>query len=84
MKKQTKQTINGKEYTFQKVSAMEFIRIKERSTDDKGIMRDSLFFEEMAEHVIIEPKIDLELFDDVQELDDIMKAATFLHIGKKR
>lgn len=84
MKKQTKITINKIEYTFQKVSAMEFIRIKERATDDKGIMRDSLFFEEMAEHVIVDPKIDLETFDDVQELDEIMKAATFLHIGKKR
>lgn len=79
-----KKTINGVEYTFQKLGAMEFIRLKERSTDEKGVLRDSLFFEELAEHVIVDPKLDLETFEDVMELDEVMKHATFLHIGKKR
>lgn len=79
-----KKEINGVEYTFQKLSAMDWIRLKERSTDEKGILRDSLFFEEIAEHVIVDPKIDLEEFEDAEELTEIMRAATFLHIGKKK
>lgn len=79
-----KKTINKVEYTFQKLSAMEWIRLKERSTDERGILRDSLYFEEIAEHVIVNPKIDLESFEDAEELTEIMQAATFLHIKRKK
>lgn len=82
MAKQLKKTINGLEYTYQKLSAMEWIRLKERSVDEKSIIRDSLFFEEVAEHIIVDPKIDVEEFEDYEELTEVMKHATFLHQGK--
>lgn len=83
MAKQEKRIIRGKEYTFQKLSAMDFIRLKERSQDEHGKLSDSLYFEELAEHVIVKPKLDLEEFEDITELHEIMRVATFLHKGSK-
>jgi hypothetical protein len=84
MGKQIKKKIKGTEYTFQKLTAMEWIRLKERSQDENGRMRDSLYFKEIAEHVIVDPKLDLEVFEDAEELTEIMEVATFLHIKKKK
>lgn len=83
MTEQLKKTVNGVEYTYQKLSAMEWLRLKERSTDEMGIIRDSLFFEEVAEHIIVDPKINVEEFEELGELVEIMKHATFLHERKK-
>ncbi len=77
-----KKEIRGVEYTFQKIPAMDFVRMKERATNEKGQILDSLMFEELAEHVIVDPKIDLEEFDDVVELSEIMEEAISFQLSK--
>lgn len=79
-----KKEIGGVEYTFQKIPAMDFVRMKERATNDKGVLLDSAMFEELAEHVIVDPKIDLEGFEDVVELSEIMEEAISFQLSKKQ
>lgn len=80
--KTLKKKINGVEYTFQRLLAMDFVRMKERATNEKGQILDSAMFEELAEHVIVDPKIDLEEFDDVVELSEIMEEAISFQLSK--
>lgn len=80
----TKKTVCGVEYTFQKMQAMEFVRLRERCVGDNGRMLDSLYFEELAEHIIVQPKLDLENFEDYAELKEVMEAATMFQLGRKK
>jgi hypothetical protein len=77
-----KKKINGTEYTFQKLPAMEMVRLKERATDTSGNLVESLLFEELAEHVIVNPRLDLEEFEDYGELMEIMKVALDFQLSK--
>lgn len=76
-----KKTIRGTEYTFQKLSAMEFTRLKERATNENGVLLDSLLFEELAEHVIVNPRVDVEEFEEYDELAELMKFALTFQLG---
>lgn len=77
-----KKTIDGIEYTFQKLSAMEVVRMKERASNEKGILVDSLLFGELAEHVIVKPRIDIEAIDDYEVLKELMETALHFQLGK--
>lgn len=79
-----KKKINGTEYTFQKLPAMEMVRLKERSSDDRGTPIESLLFVELAEHVIVNPKLDLEEFQDYGELMEVMKEALDFQLTKSQ
>ncbi len=79
-----KKKINSTEYTFQKLPAMEMVRLKERATDTSGNLVESLLFEELAEHVIVNPRLDLEEFEDYGELMEIMKVALDFQLAKSQ
>ncbi len=79
-----KKKINSTEYTFQKLPAMEMVRLKERSSDDRGNLIESLLFVELAEHVIVNPKLDLEEFQDYGELMEVMKEALDFQLAKSQ
>lgn len=79
-----KKKINDVEYTFQRLSAMEFVRLKERAVGENGQVLDSKLFQEIAEHIIVEPRVDLEAFGDYEELKEIMETALRFQLNKKK
>ncbi len=66
-------TVNGVEYTLQKLPVRPALEIRSRCRDKNGNPDDVKLYEEMLEHVVIQPKKKLDDFEDVSELEELMK-----------
>ena len=81
MVKQKNVTINETEYTLQQVNALEWIRLRERSHKN-GVLSQEMFYRELLEHVVVNPKRKIEDFDEYMELEELMGEAVSLHIPR--
>lgn len=61
--------VDGKDYKLQKLAVRPALEIRER-TGGMGIE----FYEEMLEHVVIEPKLTIDDFEVVNHLDNLILA----------
>lgn len=78
---QKKQVIYEKEYTFQKISPREWMRLRKRCSKN-GVLDDEKFADEVLEHIVIEPKVKLDDFEDYGEVEDLVSAAVNFQYGK--
>ena len=74
--------IKGKEYTFQKLSAREWIRLRKRCTKNNNFDEEK-FIDELLEHVVVDPKITMDDFEDYGELEEVVAEATNFQSGKQ-
>ena len=65
-------TVNDVEYTLQKLPTMEALKIRQRAKTD-GDFDDIKMYESMLEHVVIKPKLGINDFNDVVDLEELMK-----------
>lgn len=72
---QKKVTINGTEYTFQKVVPREWLRMRDRCKNKNGIPIEERLYDEVLQHIVVNPKKRLDDFTDVQELEEVVTAA---------
>lgn len=84
MAKQTTVKVNGVEYTLQHPGARWYLSVIDRYTNAKGNLEREGYTAEILEHVVVNPKVTIEDFDD--DLGSLMelvrKAEAFL--GSKR
>lgn len=74
--------INGTDYTLQKISAREWIRMRKRCTKNNNF-DDEKFIEEILEHIIIDPKRKIDDFDDYAELEEVVAEAVNFQSGRQ-
>ena len=74
--------IFGTEYTFQKITAREWIRLKKRCTKN-GNFDEEKFIDEVLEHIVVEPKKTLDDFENYAELEEVVAEAVNFQSGKQ-
>lgn len=70
---QKKVTIRGTEYTLQNVPLKEFYKMQERNRDANGNPIASELYTEVFANVIVSPKVSWENYDDVEEVEELMR-----------
>lgn len=81
----TKKTVEvqGVEYTLQHPGTRAFVQIQDRIQMDNGNSSNEKLSEEIFKHVIVEPKVDFDYFDENEGYEELMsEASTFLRTGK--
>lgn len=74
--------VNGKKYKLQKLPVRPALELRQRANKD-GSVDDILFYEELLEHIVVEPKLELDDFEDVNELEKLMvEVMDFQYMGK--
>ncbi|MDO4719638.1 MAG: hypothetical protein Q4A78_03165 [Peptostreptococcaceae bacterium] len=73
---QKKITVNGTEYTMQNMPFKQYYEMQERCQDKHGNLLATKFYPEIFDHVIIDPKVSWDDFDSIEELEDVIRAAT--------
>ncbi len=63
--------VDGKEYTLQKLPVREGLELRKRCRVGSDI-DDIAFYSELLEHVVMEPKMDLDDFESIGHLEDLM------------
>lgn len=79
---QMKNTVNDTEYTYQKVSPREWLRLKGRSKNKHGQVNEETFYTEILKHIVVNPKVTLDDFDDVKHLEEVVAPAVRFQQGK--
>ncbi len=84
MPKQKKETVNGVEYTLQHPGARWYLGVVDRHTNAKGNLEREGYTAEILEHVVVEPKVKIEDFDDdLGSLMELVRKAE-LFLGSKK
>lgn len=65
-------TVDGVEYTLQKLPVRPGLELRQRCRD-RGDIDDIKFYEQLLEHVVIRPKKKLDDFEDIGHLEKLMK-----------
>lgn len=78
-----KQEINGVEYTFQKLPVMETMKLRQEFLSSTGGFDMSKMAPLVLEHFVVHPKVKIEDFKSLEELDEVVQAAwEFAYKGK--
>ncbi|KRI41016.1 hypothetical protein, partial [Acinetobacter baumannii] len=61
----------------------EYARIQDRAQTENGLPSTEKMAEEMFKHVIVDPKVSFDYFDEHDGFEEVLKEAmTFLRTGK--
>jgi len=75
-------TVGGKEYVIQKVPPREWTRMRDRSKDRNGNIVEERLIDEMFKHMVIDPKVSMDDFEDWAEVQDIFDAVAAFQLGR--
>lgn len=73
MTNQKQVTVNEKDFTLQKVFPVEWLRIRDRCKNKFGIPSEEKMYKEILTHIVVEPKMKVEDFEDWKELDELVQ-----------
>lgn len=79
---QKKVTINGTEYTLQKVFPSAWYKMKDKSKNQHGVAQEEKLYQDILKHVVVDPKKKMDDFTDLNEFEELMKEATRFQLGK--
>lgn len=66
---------SGKEYTFQFPGVRFAAQISDRIKNKHGIASEEKMGDELMKHVIVQPKLTWDSFEDKKEFNEVMEAA---------
>ena len=67
---ENKKTIRGTEYTFKKLPARQWVRLRDRCKNRYGVIMEETYMSEIFEHLVVDPKVSLDdlEWDEAQEV----------------
>lgn len=83
--KQKKVTVNGVEYTLQKMPVREALKLRQRwgSKETASGIDDEKMADLCLENIVVMPKIKIDDFDNVEDLAELIKECIdFQYLGK--
>lgn len=83
--KQKKVTVNGVEYTLQKMPVREALKLRQRwsSKETASGIDDEKIADLCLENIVVMPKVKIENFDNVEDLAELIKECIdFQYVGK--
>lgn len=72
--KQKTVEVNGQEYTLQKIPTEAWYQLKDRCATKNGSSEAKLY-KEICEHIIVNPKVKMNDFEEVEDFEALMKEA---------
>ncbi|CAM4012780.1 hypothetical protein [Mesobacillus zeae] len=76
-------TVEGIDYTLQHPGSREYMRIQDRITQDNGVPSSEKTADEVFKHIVVDPKVSFDYFDENDGLEEVIKEAlSFLRTGK--
>ena len=81
---QKKVNIFDTEYTFQKVKPRAWLQIRQRTKDKHGMPIEEKLYSEILEHIVIVPKKTIDDFEEIEELEEVMKEAIRFQCHRKQ
>lgn len=74
--------IEGVKYNLQKLPVRQGLELRKRSRTG-GDIDDIKFYEEILEHIVVEPKLSLDDFEDIGHMEKLMeKVIEYQYKGK--
>lgn len=83
--KQKKVTVNGVEYTLQKMPVREALRLRQRwgSKETASGIDDEKMADLCLENIVVMPKVKIDDFENVEDLAELIKECIdFQYVGK--
>lgn len=83
--KQKKVTVNGVEYTLQKMPVREALRLRQRwgSKETASGIDDEKMADLCLENIVVMPKVKMDDFENVEDLAELIKECIdFQYVGK--
>lgn len=83
--KQKKVTVNGVEYTLQKMPVREALKLRQRwGSKETGSGIDDIKMAELClENIVVMPKVKIDDFENVGDLEElIIECVNFQYVGK--
>lgn len=81
---QKKVTVMGKEYILQKLPIRKALEIRQKWTLPSGITDDVTMYDECLEHIVVSPKVKIEDFDNISELEQLIAQCVFFQYMAKK
>jgi len=82
MSKEKKETIEGVEYTFKKLPPREWARLRDRTKNRFGNVIEENFMSEILEHIVVDPKVSLDDFEDWETAQKVCDTAVKFCLGR--
>jgi len=82
MSKEKKETIEGVEYTFKKLPPREWARLRDRCKNRHGHIMEENFMSEILEHIVVDPAVKLDDFEDWETAQAVVNAAVSFCLGR--
>jgi len=82
MVKQKKITVKDKEYLLQHPGVRNVTKITDRIKNKYGVPLDEKMADEMLTHVVVDPKVKLDDFDDYAEVSELVQRAFLFVTGQ--
>lgn len=79
---QKKVTINGTEYTLQKIFPSAWYKLKDKNKNQHGVAQEENFYKDILKHIVVHPKKKMDDFDSIEEFEELMAEATRFQLGK--
>ena len=76
-------TVNGTEYTLQKMYPRPWLQLQTRIKNKYGIPIEEKLYDEIFKHVVVEPKVSLDDFTDFNEVEEIVAEAVRFQRGSE-
>lgn len=77
--------VNEKEYVLQKLPIRKALEIRQKWTLSSGLTDDVVMADEVFKHIVVEPKVKLDDFEDVAEVEEIVaQAVVFQYVEKQK
>lgn len=83
--KQKKVTVNGVEYTLQKMPVREALKLRQRwgSKETASGVDDEKMADLCLENIVVSPKVKIDEFEDIPALEElIVECINFQYLGK--
>ena len=73
--------IRGVEYTLKKIPPREWARLRDRCKNRFGHIIEEKFLSEIFEHLVVNPKVSLDDFEDWDMCQEVANAALEFQLG---
>jgi hypothetical protein len=74
--------VGEKEYTLQKIAVREWLKLRKRCKVE-GELDDEMFYAEILEHIVVAPKVSIDDFEEIEDLEEVMKEAITFQCKKQ-
>ena len=75
-------TVNGKDYTLQKITPREWARLRDRCKNRFGNVVEETFMTEILKYIVVDPKVTLDDFDEWADAQEVCNEAVRFQLGR--